>query len=136
LVEHELTYSASDEARATMAQASHVAKTVALRDDEGYVFVTVPATERVHLESVNHLFDRDELRLATEDEIAVDLQPCELGALPPVGPLVGALEVLDERLMGHGLAGAGDKLHSVIVHADEIARATDAKVADVCERPT
>ena len=136
-VEHELTFTAKDEARATMAQPSRVAKTVALRDAQGYVFVTVPANQRVDVGNVRNLFHRDGLRLATEDEVAAELEPCELGALPPVGPLVGALEVIDERLVGQGLvlASAGDRLHSMIVRPEELVCATGAKVADVCERP-
>lgn len=136
VVEHALTYTARDEARATMAQPSHVAKTVALKDATGYVFVSVPATERVDVTLLRHLLGRDGLRLAMEGEMAADLHPFELGALPPVGPLADASEVIDERLLGGlVLASAGDHLHSVIVDPDDLVRRTGAMVADVCERP-
>src|SRR5687767_4507351 len=101
LIEHDPTYSAAAEARATGAELEATAKTVALHDRDGYRLAVIPAGERLDLRRARDLLGASHhLRLATEAELQNDFAAFELGALPPFGtaPLP---ELVDLRLLGH-----------------------------------
>jgi prolyl-tRNA editing enzyme YbaK/EbsC (Cys-tRNA(Pro) deacylase) len=75
------------------------------------------------------------LRLVTEDEMAADFSQFELGAIPPLGEMLPAPEIVDRQLLDHDriLCNGGDHTHSVLLDPSDIVRASDAQVADVCE---
>lgn len=136
LVEHEPTMSAAAEARATQRPPHRVAKTVVLQDGSGYVLAIVPASERLSVHKLRDLLGAGKsLRLATEDEMATDFPTLEVGATPPVGPMLPRAEVVDQRLLDEDriLCAAGDHRHSVLLDPREVVRVADAKVADVCD---
>jgi Ala-tRNA(Pro) deacylase len=136
VVDHEQTFTAAAEARAAGMTPDHAAKTMVLRDGEGYRLAVIPASERLDLHKLRVLLEgSSHLRLATEEEMADDFAGFEVGAVPPLGPMLPAPEVLDRRLLGHErvLCTGGDHRHSVLVDPTELARITDARVADICE---
>ncbi len=136
LVEHQPTMSAAAEAQATHRPKNQVAKTVVAQDRSGYVLAIVPASERLDLHKLRDLLGATKsLRLASEDEMARDFPMIEVGATPPVGPMLPRAEVLDERLMQEDriLCAAGDHRHSVFLDPREVVQMADARVADVCE---
>jgi Ala-tRNA(Pro) deacylase len=136
VVEHEATYSAADEARAAGVPPDDAAKTIALRDEEGYRLAVIPASERLDLHKVRELLGAGgSLRLATEGEMERDFEAFEVGALPPIGPLLPAAEILDRRLLEHEriLCAAGDHRHSVLVDPNDLVEITQPHVADVCD---
>ena len=136
VVEHRRTDTAQAEARAAGVPAQDVAKTVVLRDADGYRLAVIPASERVDLRKVRDVFETGKsLRLATEEEMAADFGGFEVGAVPPIGPLLPAPEVIDRRLMDHEriLFAAGDHRHGVLIDPDDLVQLTQAKLADVCE---
>jgi Ala-tRNA(Pro) deacylase len=136
VVEHRATYTASAEARAAGVGPDEAAKTVLLRDDGGYRVAVIPASERLDLRKARELAGTGEsLRLATEQEMASDFASFEVGALPPIGPLLPAPEVLDRRLLDHEriLFSGGDHRHGVLIDPNDLVQLTQAKVADVCE---
>jgi prolyl-tRNA editing enzyme YbaK/EbsC (Cys-tRNA(Pro) deacylase) len=107
-----------------------------LREGEEYRLAVIPASERLDLHKLRGLLEASShLRLATEEEMADDFAPFEVGAVPPLGPMLPAAEVLDRRLLGHEriLCTGGDHRHSVLVDPNELARITEARVADICE---
>ena len=59
----------------------------------------------------------------------------EVGAVPPFGPTVPAVEVIDHELLRHEriLFPAGDHQHSVLVDPREVVRVTAAKTASICQ---
>ena len=65
-----------------------------------------------------------------------DFASFEVGALPPLGPMLPAPEALDLRLMDHEriLCSGGDHRHSVLVDPRDLARLGEATVADVPRR--
>jgi Ala-tRNA(Pro) deacylase len=135
LVEHEPTMSAVAEAAATQRPQSQVAKTVVLQDLSGYVLAIIPASERLDLHKLRDLLGASKsLRLATEEEMARDFPMLEVGAAPPVGPMLPRAEVVDRRLLEHEriLCAGGDHRHSLVVDPRDVVRIADAKVADVC----
>jgi Ala-tRNA(Pro) deacylase len=136
LVEHEPTMTAGAEAAATQRPKGQVAKTVVAQDRSGYVLAIVPASERVDLHKLRELLGATKsLRLASEEEMARDFPQIEVGATPPVGPMLPRAEVVDPRLLEEDriLCAAGDHRHSVLLDPREVVRLADAKVADVCE---
>ena len=114
LVEHPERFTAAGEARAAGIEPADAAKDVLLRTDGDYVLAVIPASERLDMRKVRDRIHTDgEIRLATEDEIAEDFSGFELGALPPFGPVLGAAQVIDRRLLEHErvLCNGGDHRH-------------------------
>jgi Ala-tRNA(Pro) deacylase len=136
IIEHRTTHTAVAEARAAGVPPEDAAKTIALRDEQGYRLAVIPASARLDLGKVRALLGAGKaLRLATEEEMASDFEDFEVGALPPFGPLLPAAEILDRRLLEHEriLCSGGDHRHGVLVDPREIVRVADPRVADVCE---
>jgi Ala-tRNA(Pro) deacylase len=135
LVEHEPKFTAASEARAAGVEPQNAAKTLALRDHEAYRLAVIPAQRRLALELTRHAVGASaHLRLASEEEMAVDFPAFELGALPPFGPLLPAPEVVDRRIFEHEriLCSAGDHAHSVLIDPHELMRIADPQIADIC----
>jgi Ala-tRNA(Pro) deacylase len=136
IVEHERALSAASEAIASGVRPDNAAKSVLLRGEGGYTLIVIPASDRLDLAKVAELLDtsRAATRLATEDEMAADFPDFELGAIPPLGEMLPAPEIVDRRVLDHErvLCNAGDHTHSVLLDPREIVRVADAQVADVC----
>lgn len=136
VVDHEQTFTAGAEARAADVEPDHAAKTVVLREGEEYRLAVIPASERLDLHKLRDLLGAGSgLRLASEEEMQTDLADFEVGAVPPLGPMVPAPEVVDHRLLEHRriLCTGGDHRHSVLMDPQDLVRLTDAKAADICE---
>lgn len=136
LVEHDQEYSAAAEARAAGVEPENAAKSVLLRDDEGYRLAVIPASERLDIHKARDVLDGGpHLRLATEDEMGSDFPGFELGAIPPLGPMLPVPEIVDRNLLDHDkvLCNAGDHRHSVVVAPRALVNVADAQIADICE---
>jgi Ala-tRNA(Pro) deacylase len=128
--------SAAAEARATHYPPDQVAKTIVLHDGSRYVIAAIPASARLDLHKLRRLLGATRtLRLAGEEEITREYPTCEVGALPPFGPMVPAAEVIDRALLGvpRILCSAGDHRHSVLVDPRDVVRVTAAAIADICQ---
>ena len=79
---------------------NQVAKAVLLWSGAGYLLAVLPATHQVDLGRLGAFLRRDDLRLATEDELEAVFHDCELGALPPFGHLYGLRTVVETSLAG------------------------------------
>jgi Ala-tRNA(Pro) deacylase len=136
LVEHGESFSAAGEARAAGIEPQNAAKSVLLREGDDYRLAVIPASERLDLHKLRELLDASaHLRLATEDEMAADFGEFELGAIPPIGPMLPAPEIVDRRLLDHDrvLCNAGDHRHSLQLDPEQLVRVSEARVADICE---
>ena len=136
VVDHGETMSATQEARAVGVEADHAAKTILLRDGAEYRIAAIPASHRLNLRKAREAFEGSRhLRLATEIEMEADFAQFDIGAMPPLGPMVHAPEVVDRHLMVRDriLCTGGDHRHSLLISPQELARVTDARVADICE---
>jgi Ala-tRNA(Pro) deacylase len=135
VVEHEPTQSAAAEARAAGMPPANVAKTVVLSDEDGLRLAVIPASERLDMRKVKHALGSRGLRMVTEREMATQLDPIEVGAVPPFGAMFDALELLDERLLDHDriLCSGGDHEHAIVVDPRDVRQAGKALVADICE---
>jgi Ala-tRNA(Pro) deacylase len=136
VIEHTPTFTANEDARVTGTASTSEAKAVLLRSDGDYRLAVVPASERVDLHKVHELVDlRAVLRLATEAEMGSDFRQFEVGALPPLGPMLPAPELLDRRLLDCDriVCSGGDHRHSLRLDPRDIMRLANPLVADLCE---
>jgi prolyl-tRNA editing enzyme YbaK/EbsC (Cys-tRNA(Pro) deacylase) len=137
VVEHPQAYSAASEATAAGVQPENAAKSVLLHDGDGYRLAVIQASDRLDLGKVRDLLEvgRAKLRLVSEEEMAAEFPGFELGAIPPLGEMIPAPEIVDRALLDHDrvLCNGGDHMHSVLLDPSDIVKASDARVADVCE---
>ena len=95
--------------------ASEVLKTVAVRVAGGYALMAVPATGRLDMHLVQAALGDRHVRLAAEVELLRDFPGIELGALPPLGSLLGAPLYADQEVLQHETVvfAAGSRTESV-----------------------
>ncbi|MCP4407761.1 MAG: YbaK/EbsC family protein [Gammaproteobacteria bacterium] len=87
---------------AQTAQAAHIpgdqlAKSVLLEDEEGYLMAVIPSTHRVEIGKLHKQLNRN-LGLATEQELDMLFDDCEIGAVPPVGQAYGIEVIVDDTM--------------------------------------
>lgn len=133
--QHKPTFRAVDEALASGVTPHHEAKTVVLRVSGGYVLAVVPASHRVDLHKVRRMLDDPAVRLATEGEIATRFPVFDVGAIPPLGPMVSMPQILDSHLLSYSriACSAGDHRHAVILIPEEMRERAHPTIADICE---
>jgi Cys-tRNA(Pro)/Cys-tRNA(Cys) deacylase len=137
VIEHERAYTAAAEAGAAGVSPENAVKSVLLHDGDGFRLAVIQASDRLDLGKVRELLEasRAELRLVSEEEMAASLPDFELGAIPPLGEMLPAPEIVDRRVLTHDrvLCNGGDHTHSILLDPNDLVRASDAQVADVCE---
>jgi Ala-tRNA(Pro) deacylase len=138
VLEHRPTFSAAAEARAIGAEPREAVKTLALHDRAGYRMAVIPASHRLDLHRTRELLGAtNHLRLATEEELERDFPMFEVGAMPPLGPMMPMPEIVDVHLLYHPsvLCAGGDHRHSLRVDPRDLVRLCEPRVASLCETP-
>lgn len=97
---HGAAFTAEREAAAAHVPQRDWAKVVSCFVDGEPVEAVVPASKIVNLERLLELTGGTEIRLAREDEMVRVYPGCELGAMPPLGPLYGQPVFVDVSLAG------------------------------------
>ena len=122
LLPHRQAYTSTDEARALGIDAGEVLKTLAVHTGPGYVLVVIPAARRLDLHLVRDALGDHQARLASEEELARDFPGYQLGALPPLGALLGSRMYVDPAVLEHDLVvfAAGSQTESVRMAAREL----------------
>ena len=95
---HRLAYTAQEEAAAAHVPGRDWAKTVACVADGQAILAVLPAPLIINFEKLRRLVGSQRLRLATEEEMARWYPGCELGAIPPLGPLYKQSVFVDRKL--------------------------------------
>jgi Ala-tRNA(Pro) deacylase len=123
-IAHQQAYTSIDEARALGIDAGEVVKTVAVRAAGGYALMAIPATGRLDMHLVQAAVGDRHVRLATEEELLRDFPDIELGALPPLGSLVGAPLFVDQDVLQHETVvfAAGSQTESVQLKTADLLR--------------
>src|SRR5689334_4740837 len=98
VVPYRLAFTAQEEAAATHVPGRDWAKVVACFIDGEPIEAVVAATAFVDLERLVDLAGGKTIRLAEEDELRQLFPDCELGAMPPFGPLYGQTVYVDAAL--------------------------------------
>lgn len=95
---HPHAYSATEVASVERLPAASFAKTIVFKGDFRFGMAVLPADCIIDLDQLKTCLDFEEVRLATELELAELFPGCELGAMPPLGVLFGLPVFVDERL--------------------------------------
>ena len=95
---HRPAFTAQDEAAATHVPGLDFAKVVACFIDGEAVEAVVPASRFVNLRQLLDLAGGQSIRVSHEDELANLFPACEIGAMPPFGPLYGHTVFVDASL--------------------------------------
>src|SRR5215217_4996493 len=136
VIEHEPTYSTLEEADAVHADPRHSAKTLALHDRGGWRIAVLPANHRLDVDRARSLLaGTRHLRLGTEEEMAAAFPAFDVGALPPVGPMLPLPEVIDVRLLyrGHVVCPGGDNCHAIRLDPPDLIRLSEPRHGDLCK---
>jgi Ala-tRNA(Pro) deacylase len=122
LLPHRQAYTSTEEARALGIDAGEVLKTLAVRTGSGYVLVVISASCRLDLQLVREALGDHQARLAGEEELGRDFAGCQLGALPPLGALLGCQVYVDPAVLEHDLVvfAAGTQTESVRMRTREL----------------
>ena len=134
VLEHEQTFSAREDARASGVSPEDEAKGVLLRLGDGYCLAVIPASEQLDLHKVREIVG-GAARLATEREMANDYDQFDVGAIPPLGPMLSAREILDRRLLDHEaiVGSGGDHRHSIRIDPNALVKVASPTLADICQ---
>jgi prolyl-tRNA editing enzyme YbaK/EbsC (Cys-tRNA(Pro) deacylase) len=75
--------------------------------------------------------------LATEDELGHDFAGYQLGALPPLGALLGARVYVDPEVLGHDTVAfaAGSQTESIRMRTQELFGGERATTVPLVKRP-
>jgi Ala-tRNA(Pro) deacylase len=98
VVPHRPAFTAQDEAAATHVPGRDWAKVVVCFIDGEPVEAVVPAPSVVNLDRLRELAGGHTIRLADEGELRRLFPECEVGAMPPFGPLYGQTVLVDAML--------------------------------------
>jgi Ala-tRNA(Pro) deacylase len=118
VVSHEPTRSSLQTAEASHIPGDRLAKAVLLRDDMGYAIAVLPASRHIRLSDLKRQFG-DDVRLASEREIAELFSDCARGAIPALGECYGLDTVIDDSIEDQPeiYIEAGD--HATLVHMSQ-----------------
>jgi len=97
---HRRAYSAAQEAVVSHISGREWAKVVVCFADGRPIQAVVPANSHVDLGRLGLLLQSEAVRLAREDELAWLFPDCEVGAMPPFGPLYHQAVYIDASLVG------------------------------------
>jgi len=96
--QHKPAFTAQEEAAVTHVPGRNWAKAVVCFADGEPIMAVVPADREVDLDRLAELARAHEVRLADESELRWLYPDCELGAMPPFGPLYKQPVFVDDML--------------------------------------
>ena len=136
-IPHEQAYTSIDEARALGIAADEVIKTIALTTATGYVLAVIPGSRKLYMKAVRRAVGDPHARFLTEEELEREFSAFELGALPPLGSLVGAAMYVDPEVMTHETVvfAAGSQTESVKMRTEDLFRGEKVRVVPVTRHP-
>ena len=97
-ISHRVAFTAQEEAAAAHVPGREWAKAVVCVADDHPVLAVLPAPSRVDLQRLNQVVHAHSLRLAHEAEFKQFYTDCEVGAVPPFGPLYQQPVFIDRSL--------------------------------------
>lgn len=135
VIEHAATYTAEADAHAAHLPPEQIAKSVIVNCGDIDAVAVIPAARRLDLDKVGAaLGGKAPVGLADEARMAQAFPDFEIGAEPPIGPLLNAPVVIDKSLLGHDevVCAGGDHRHSLLLDPLQLVRVSDATVAEIC----
>jgi Ala-tRNA(Pro) deacylase len=98
ILAHAPSRTSAETARSANVIPDHLAKSVVLEDDLGYVMAVIPADKAVMVDELGRMLGRRSLRLADEERVAMLFKGCEPGAVPSIGMAWGIETIVDDEL--------------------------------------
>ncbi len=95
---HREAYRAVVLAQLLETPVQEMAKVVIIKEDDWFVMIVLQAGCHIDPHRLREVFMTDDVRLATEQEFKNLFPDCELGAMPPFGPLYGLPVYVDRSL--------------------------------------
>ena len=134
---HPKAFTAREVAVAEHLPPREVAKTVVILGDGAYYIIVIPASRLVDLHEVRTTLGFSQVRLATEDELGKLFPDCEVGAMPPLGPLYGIPVYLDGTLAGQETITFNAGTHCDVIHMGmaEYRRLVAPRVVSLAREP-
>ena len=131
VAEYARAVTSMEEACALGITADEVVKTVMLATDRGPALLVVPASRRLDLRLAREAVGDHAARLASEDELQRSFSECELGALPPLGSLLGAPVFVDPEVLEHDtvIFAAGTQTQSIKARCADLFRGEEVQVS-------
>jgi Ala-tRNA(Pro) deacylase len=137
VLHHAHTERAAAEAEALGLSPGEVAKTLIARTPDGRLRALVPASDRIDMGKLRGAVgaSKDDVQLATEEEMARDYPEFALGAVPPVGGSRHDPVIVDRKLAEQEwlVFEAGTHDDSVRIRTKDFMRITDARTAELCQ---
>lgn len=132
VLHHVPAFTAQEEASLSHVPGRQWAKTVACFADDRPILAVVPAPWFVDFDRLRDIAGARSIRLASEREFERWYPDCELGAMPPLGPLYGQQVFIDRTLAAGDdiVFDAGSHSDAVKVKYDDFARAVRPTVGD------
>ncbi len=121
-IPHEKAVTCIGEARALGIEADEVLKTVVLDTSRGHALVVVPGARRLDMKRVEEAVGDKHAHLSTEEELKDQFPEIELGAMPPLGSIIGATTIADPKVLAHETVvfAAGTQTESVKLRAADL----------------
>ena len=134
---HPPACTAQEQAEAAHVPGWHWAKSVVCIADGKPVFAVVPAPCVVDFDRLRRLIGANEVRLASEDDIARLCPDCELGAAPSFGVLYGIPVYVDCRLVGEPemVFDGGRRTSAICMHYGDFAEVARPIVGNFAGMP-
>src|SRR6266542_1972639 len=117
--------------------ADEVLKSVVVKTGSGYAVAVLPGTRRLDMRRIREAVGDKHARLATEEELERDFAGYELGALPPIGSLLGVPLYADPEVSQHETVvfAAGNQTESVKMRQDDLFRAETVTMVPLARGP-
>jgi Ala-tRNA(Pro) deacylase len=116
LTTHPKAFTAREVAAAEHLPPREVAKTVVVFGDGAYRTIVIAASKLVDFQEVRIAMGLRQARMATETELKELFPDCELGAMPPFGPLYGLPVYLDNNLASQDTIAFNAGTHREVIH--------------------
>ncbi len=113
---HSPAFTAEEVALAEYMPPGRMAKTVVVRDNDGYAMVVVPADSYVDLEQLREAIGVPDLYVAEERDLALLFPHAELGAMPPLGTLFSLRVYLDRKVSNREFIAFNAGTHRDVIH--------------------
>lgn len=135
VITHPQAFTAQQVAHAIHESGKVLAKTVILETDDTHVMCVVPAHHKVKIGWVKDLLSVKHVRLADESTIERLFPDCEVGAMPPVGPLYNMKVIVSEELSSNPdiIFNACTHRHCVKMTYKDFEKAVDPMVAQISD---
>lgn len=88
-VRHSPAFTAAEVAVSAHVPARSFAKTIVIKVEDVPAMLVLPASRRILIHELREMLETEHVKLATERELREMFPDCELGAMPPVGPIYG-----------------------------------------------